>query len=116
MKDEELAEEYFENKCLHSYADTEEELKEDVVPAFLAGLEEGRPKWHKVADGDLPKAENYYWSRNVLTQTNKGSSIIGFCDHAGKSWYEKSTNSIIPGVIAWCEIPKYTEEYENDRR
>ena len=46
MKDEELAKEYFESVCLHSYADTEEELKEDVVAAFLAGLKASRPQWH----------------------------------------------------------------------
>jgi hypothetical protein len=27
------------------------------ISSFLAGLEAGRPKWHKVADGDLPKEE-----------------------------------------------------------
>lgn len=38
MKVEDMAEEYFENVCLHSYADTEEQLREDVVAAFLAGF------------------------------------------------------------------------------
>ena len=68
------------------------------------------PQWHKVADADLPEAENHFWSRTVLIKTNKGSSIIGFYDHANKAWYEKSTDDIVYGVIAWCEIPKYTEE------
>jgi hypothetical protein len=39
MTKEELAEEYFDKECLHSYADNEEELKEDVIAAFLAGAE-----------------------------------------------------------------------------
>ena len=43
-------------------------------------------------------------------KTNKGSSIIGFYDHANKAWYEKSTDDIVYGVVVWCEIPKYTEE------
>lgn len=38
MKVEEMAVEYFESVCLHSYADTEEQLREDVVAAFLAGF------------------------------------------------------------------------------
>lgn len=77
---------------------------------FSAGMEAGETKWHKVAAGDLPEAENYFWSRTVLLQTNKGSSIIGFYDHASKAWYEKATDDIVYGVVEWCEIPKYTEE------
>ena len=82
MMFEKEAEEYFETECLHSYADTEEQLKEDVVPAFQKGAEFGynkakeeyatelkevvetcnhwqevaekANKWHYVKDGDLP--------------------------------------------------------------
>lgn len=100
MTDEEMAEKYVidtgNNDC--------------TIEAFLAGLKAGRPEWHKVADGDLPEAENHFWSRTVLFQTNKGSLIIGFYDHAVKAWFEKSTDDIVFNVIAWCEIPKYTEE------
>ena len=60
------ADEYFETVCLHSYADTEEQLKEDVVPAFQKGAEFGynkanewnfthRNKEHLVID--CPKGE-----------------------------------------------------------
>lgn len=31
--------------------------------AYLAGLRAGRPKWHKVADGDLPKEQKEYWCK-----------------------------------------------------
>lgn len=41
---EKEAEEYFENECPHSYADTEKELKEDVVAAFKSGAEFGYNK------------------------------------------------------------------------
>ena len=41
---EKEAEEYFETECLHSYADTEEQLKEDVVPAFQKGATFGYNK------------------------------------------------------------------------
>jgi hypothetical protein len=107
MTKEEMADEWVKANCDDSLSSFRgQELQE----AFLAGLKAGRPKWHKVADGDLPEAENYFWSRIVLLQTNKGSSIIGFYDHANKAFYEKSTDDVVFGVIAWCEIPKYTEE------
>lgn len=35
----------------------EEERKKTVIDIFLAGLKANKPKWHKVADGDLPKEE-----------------------------------------------------------
>ena len=41
---EKEADEYFETECLHSYADTEEQLKEDVVTAFQKGAEFGYNK------------------------------------------------------------------------
>ena len=44
MTDEEMAEEYFDKECLHSYADNEEQLREDIIAAFLAGLKAGRPQ------------------------------------------------------------------------
>ena len=50
---EKEAEEYFEAECLHSYADTEEELKEDVVAAFRKGAEIGYDRageWHFIKD------------------------------------------------------------------
>ena len=107
MKDEEMAEEYFNSECLHSYADTEEELKEDVVAAFLAGLKAGRPKCHKVADGDLPKEEDL-----VLFKTDV-DYYIGKIDYSKKCWWtgvcrdESICNSF---VIAWCEIPTFDKE------
>ena len=38
---EELANKYFEEQCEHTYADTVEQLKEDVVTAFLQGYAKG---------------------------------------------------------------------------
>ena len=64
---EKEAEEYFEKECLHSYADTEEELKEDVMAAFKAGAEFGYNK----AKGDCRmtetiRADNSETLKNVL--------------------------------------------------
>lgn len=58
MTDEEMAEGYvneygFGSDCnnLTSY-----DANQSIEQAYLAGLEAGRLKWHKIADGDLPKA------------------------------------------------------------
>lgn len=48
-KDEEMAEEH----AFEKWPDYPEK-QEIAEQAFLAGLKAGRPKWHKVADGDLP--------------------------------------------------------------
>lgn len=57
MTDEEMAVNW-----IRSQGWNEENLPSDefgqMLQAFLAGLKAGRPKWHKVADGDLPKEEN----------------------------------------------------------
>ena len=92
-------------KKIDEYKKTNREIAKD-----FAALRKQVPQWHKVADADLPEAENHFWSRTVLIKTNKGSPIIGFYDHANKAWYEKSTDDIVYGGVVWCEIPKYTEE------
>ena len=38
---EELANKYFDEECQHDYADNEEQLREDVVPAYIKGYEKG---------------------------------------------------------------------------
>lgn len=67
---------------------------------FLAGLKACRPKWHKVADGDLPKDEN-----DVLVYSGEDWRMcVGRYSPKYKAW-EAGCDT-----IAWCEIPKYTEE------
>ena len=55
---EEEAEEYFENECLHSYADTEEELKDDVMAAFKSGAEFGYNKGKEDVKTTILKLRN----------------------------------------------------------
>jgi hypothetical protein len=55
---EKEAEVYFETVCLHSYADTEEQLKEDVVPAFQKGAEYGYNKAKKEMQEQIEKMKN----------------------------------------------------------
>jgi hypothetical protein len=52
--DLELANKYFDEECKHSYADNEEQLKEDVISAFLKGLEIGKEEWHR-SENELPE-------------------------------------------------------------
>lgn len=77
----------------------------EVKQAFLAGFKACRPKWHKVADGDLPKENKRYLCK---IKGFVGSGISYECfdyDTEYSSW-----KNACGDVIEWCEIPKYTEE------
>ncbi len=104
MTDEEMAEEYFESECFHSYADTEEQLKEDVVAAFLAGLKAGRPQWH-----DLRKDPNDLPKDTVSVLISRGIPRTSRARYNGK-WYGYYSDDEIEDVIAWCEIPTFDKE------
>lgn len=99
MKDEEMAEEYSQKICGY--------VRVELAQAFLAGLKAGKQKWHKVADGDLPK-----YGYQVLSE--KGALVIYNRDI--NSWFEYSPNADNIKLrkweepIAWCEIPKFEEE------
>ena len=107
MTDKEMAEEYcnklFAEKVKNEDYDEYGRLlyrSKEIRDAFLAGLEAGRPKWHKVADGDLPKDEN-----DVLVYSGEDWRMcVGRYSPKYKAW-ETGCDT-----IAWCEIPKYTEE------
>ena len=62
--------------------------------AYMQGAERYKPKWHKVADGDLPNNHHYVW-------TNEGA---GYHDNDG--WWDDFGR--LQNVIAWCE-PKFEE-------
>ena len=67
-------------------------------------------KWHKIADGDIPKVTgDYITNIGVLTYDHYGNNIYKWhtpyceaCDYADEVGDDE--------VIAWCEIPKYTKE------
>ena len=93
-----------------------DELEYLLKRAFKAG----RPKWHKVADGDLPKEpeflkndlDNHRYEWYIVASVGKPSRAL--YSFAKKKWfidYEEmmiGTNYFEP--IAWCEFPEYTEE------
>ena len=105
MTEEEMAVDW-----IRSQGWNEENLPSDeflqMKKAFLAGLKAGKPQWHKVADGNYPLCEKGYYTVNVLT--NDGD--IAYYDFNDGCWITEPSSVEIDPPIAWCEIPKYTEE------
>jgi hypothetical protein len=100
MTVEEMAEEYAD-KTFGMYYPTDQE-RVQVEQAFLAGLNEGRPRWHKVADGDLPTVHATFLNENCdkVEYLGKGKW------EAYSEYYEEYVE--IEPPIAWCEKPEYT--------
>lgn len=73
---------------------------EQFQKAYIAGAKENGVKWHKVADGDLPKEEDL--EMQVLCLTMEGYQLLSLSSDPKPIFdYYK--------VIAWCEIPTFTE-------
>lgn len=100
MTDEVMAEEYLEKLRKEKIPFDIYEVNNQLKRAFLAGLKASRPEWHKVADGDLPKTEDL--EMQVLCFTHDGYQLLSLFSDP-KPIFKGY------GVIAWCEIPKYTE-------
>lgn len=81
--------------------------------AYMQGAERYRPKWHKVADGDLPPVQKgHRYSADIFTDEGD----IAYYDPTFNTWwyaYEQpglDSLEIEPPPVAWFELPKYTEE------
>ena len=74
--------------------------------AYMHGAERYKTKWHKVADGDLPKENKLY-----LVQIKDNGLAIAYFN--GRHWETRynlgESGHCVETVIAWCEIPKYKE-------
>ena len=110
---EEKAEEYA-REWLYHVKDLELHHKEDDKPeyvrikqAYLDGLHEGQPKWHKVADGDLPKDDKQYLVLYYYNYKGKKEMSYGVRDnlHSDFEIHRNYTEQI----IAWCEISQFKE-------
>lgn len=100
MTDEEKAEEYLEKLKEEKIPFSIYEVNNQLKRAFIAGLKAGKPKWHKVADGDLPKNEN-----DVLVYSGaEWRMCVGRYSPKNKAW-EAGCDT-----VAWCEIPEYKED------
>ena len=76
------------------------------ICSFLAGLKAGKPKWHKVADGDLPKNN----TQVLVLLENKRMKVSIFMENKFTVWNKDyNTYTKLYSVIAWFEIPPYTE-------
>ena len=130
MTDEELADKYAVENW--EYCEEGQTDYNALKQAYLAGLKAGRPKWHKVADGDLPKEnqECYFIYSNTYENFNKVSFAKSniqvrtgiysfFLDDEGNQTTEPCFYDDIIGdeidlseVFAWKEIvlPELKEE------
>ena len=126
MKDEEMAEEYIEKNC-KIWEEGELTVDEIVRLAFLAGLKAGRPQWHKVADGDLPKGEDGFGKngihRNIYLKDRYGNLYTGnyfpkdethtedsFAVEVLEWGFQGSQFCKKEQISEWCEIPTFDKE------
>ena len=90
----------------------------EIICKENAGLKAGRPEWHKVADGDLPNTSGEMHAERypILACTKKGYVTVAIRRKHGRAYewfcsdYDGNTLYLDKEIIAWCEIPKYTEE------
>ena len=131
MTDKEMAEEYANKNVptgTFGYRSLDD-VHYDVRQAFLAGFKVGREtereyvknnaftsmneqglfpfgKWHKVADGDLPKENKLY-----LVQIKDNGLAIAYFN--GRHWETRynlgDSGHCVETVIAWREIPTFEE-------
>lgn len=120
MTDEEMAEEYAHNHVHYEVAKREngtEYAKEvsgvTIKQAYSDGLKDGRPKWHKVSDGDLPKETEFIESDVLLLFVHlRGTKHKRY--ELGRYIFSENVFSythleFIEDVVAWCEIPRDEE-------
>lgn len=126
MTDEEIAEEYVKEMTIQKRKNgltfiTSPSLKE----AFLSGLKAGKPKWHKVADGDLPKGGEYGENnihRNIYIKDRYGNLYTGnyfpkdethaedcFAVEVLEWGFQGSQFCKKEQISEWCEIPQFKE-------
>lgn len=77
---------------------------EDTHEGKWVKREASAPKWHKVADGDLPPVHS-----TVLNEDCDKVEYLGEGKWETYSEYYERYVEIEP-PIAWCEKPEYTEE------
>ena len=84
-------------------------LREELEQAYLAGLHEGQPKWHKYPDEE-PDEGTYL----VVWKNEKGYKEILIMnyeedDEEELHWIDGDYECHDDYIIAWCEIPQFKE-------
>lgn len=105
MTGEEMTEEYVRN-CKYVEADYFVNKIAKIKAIYPDGLTEGKPKWHRVNDGEYPPCEKGNYSINVLT--DRGD--IACYNYDDDCWVVEPSSAEIDPPVAWCEIPKYEEK------
>ena len=79
--------------------------------AKLEAQKAGRPQWHKVADGDLPKdcGDGTHTSKHVWVQFKSGNTGVCYYDWDLLGWFANGCPEQLKDILAWCEIPEYTQ-------
>ena len=98
MTDEELAEGWVTD---NTGFNPKEPLGKIAIRIFLGGLKAGRPQWHDLRKdpNDLPKED----CEIITLHENENKNI--------QKWKNGNwTNAIVISVIAWCEIPTFTDK------
>ena len=120
MTVEQLAEQYAENVNLAFVAD---HTREAFEQAYIAGYNEAQNtitqcnrsalsgvKWHKVADGDLPKECTDVLAIDILAGKPSEPSLYHFVTSDTWEWLPKRIACLSnEQMLAWCEIPTFTE-------
>jgi hypothetical protein len=81
----------------------------EVNQAYQKGAEFGYNKakeWHYVKDGDLPKE----FDKPYLCYVNGHFEVGYFMAYKEQPWHFDEYYLDNEDVIAWCEIPKYTDK------
>ena len=103
---EKYAEEYYYKNYPITLNIGEEERKKEVTDIYIAGFKAGKPKWHKVANGDYPPCERDNYSINILT--DKGN--IAYYNYDMECWIAEPSSAEIDPPVAWCELPTFDKE------
>ena len=114
MTDEERAEKYakanvhYEIAKRENGADYAKEVSTVTIQqAYLAGLKAGRPQWHRISDGDLPKENKLY----LVEIKDNGLAIAYFNGLHWETRYNLGDfGHCVETVIAWCKIPTFTDK------
>lgn len=113
MTDEEMAEEYLQEKLEERKDKFVFELPEvyitDVKKAFLAGFKAGSPQWH-TPDARLPEEEGDYLFCLRDGEETTIYDIVGVSIDGNGYVSLDSHIWSITDVIAWCELPEFEDK------
>lgn len=104
---------YYESAHGYIPSQFEKYIRKAVEFGYSKVREENKLKWHKVADGDLPKNSK----QSVIGILKDSMFVVGHllvdCTYSkGSGWSDCYGGSLYNEVEYWAEVefPKYTEE------